>query len=137
MSRHSSDVRHPLWSLGRALRSARWTGITSLNALPAGRRKTILLGHADRQLTTAYALGNLLTRKRPWRFSGAPRIPLTRLGSTKVHNLSDVERRAALFLLFAPTVVDVREQPALIDFRGDISGDSSPVGTCPPPKGDQ
>lgn len=134
MSGHSSGPRHPLRSGGRTLRPARLTEITSLKALPAGRKR-IRLRRVGRQLANPYALANLPARRGPWRFSGVPKAPSRPLGGRDVRHLSDCERRAIRFLRFALDVVTVHNQLGSTDPRGDITGDLLPSHKCSPTRG--
>lgn len=126
MPRQSSGTHHQAGSRGRAPRSARWTGITSLKALPASRWKAILLRRADRQLSTSYTLSNSPMREAPWTFSSASKVPSPTFIHSDVHLLSSLERTAAALLTYS-IIVDVREQPT----SGTRSDDMNSRGVPP------
>jgi hypothetical protein len=129
MSQRSSHTHHPYGSKGHALRSARRTGIRSLEAIPTNHRKTILLRRADLRLATSSALSNLVTHEAHQKFSGAPKIPSTEPSRRDVDLLSHPERTTAalLYLAFA----NVREQLTLGDQSEDATAFDAPIGTCP------
>lgn len=133
MSRRSSDTHHPLGSKGHALRSARRTAIWSLKVTQTNRRKTILLRRADPQLATAYTSNNLVTHEAPQRFSGAPKIPSTRLSCRDVDLLSRPERTTAALLYMA--FANVREQLTLSDQPEYATAFDAPIDKYSPTGG--